>query len=107
MNIRLDTSLRTSRWAWPLIVLVACVPEPIKPTPGPVQPPSPSACQAACIGLRTAQCREGYPTPGGITCLELCERSPLPRQLACWAEAKTSTDVVRCGGTRCTPITPD
>jgi hypothetical protein len=95
------------------LALVSCRPDaPVAPGPNPNPQPDPNPvtaerCEAACSGLRRAECREGFPTPGPppIACAEICATSSEQRHwpLACWAAATTRADVLACGGTRCPP----
>lgn len=68
---------------------------------GAVRCRSTSTCEAACDGLRRADCEEGAPSPDGHPCEEVCRTSGRSWPLACWADARTPDDVRRCGKTRC------
>lgn len=92
-----------------LLVLAACrteaPPKPVPSRPPVTFPPGQDTCSGACEGLRRAGCREGFPTPDGAACEDVCANSDGTRAWpkACWAGASTRDEVLACGSTRCRP----
>jgi hypothetical protein len=61
----------------------------------------PDECTRACAQLGVLQCPEAEPTPGGITCAELCVRMETSGagdvRTGCIVRAKSAADVRACG----------
>lgn len=72
------------------------------PADGGVDPPEVAStpCGRACSTLRAHRCPEGWATPGGVTCFEVCSTSPMAASAECVASC-TSLDQLRLCGVRC------
>lgn len=72
---------------------------PLPPRPPPEQSDA-GACERACARLSELGCEEAQPTPGGATCLEVCETAETSGYFTldpnCIAEVGQCSDVERC-----------
>jgi hypothetical protein len=55
-----------------ICILFGCTPTP-PPEPEPITPKPGATCMNMCAHLQVLGCPEGEDTPGGATCVEVCE----------------------------------
>jgi hypothetical protein len=69
---------------------------------GPVLLPSDAPCESACKILEHYECPEAQPSPGGKSCVQVCEvASKYGTQAECVVRASDSLDAIRTCGVEC------
>jgi hypothetical protein len=84
------------------VLLTACPPEPVTPTPSPDGAAPVGPCAAACARLRDLRCPEGEPSPGGVSCEQVCAEVGELMATSCIVAAQDVPAIHRCS-VRCVP----